>query len=76
MSNSNSKIDQKFKELMEDEENLNWFIDNYAPRLRQKCEQAHVSGSLPIANPHHCPECSWQCTCSNQPCSCCQGNDR
>lgn len=24
------------------------------------------------ANPHHCPECSWQCTCSSQPCSCCE----
>jgi hypothetical protein len=34
-----------------------------------------VGVSLPIANPHHCPECSWQCTCDNQPCSCCQGND-
>ena len=42
------------------------------PRLRK----ARVSGSLPIANPHHCPECSWQCTCSSHPCSCCQGNDR
>jgi hypothetical protein len=28
--------------------------------------------NLPNANPHHCPECSWQCTCSNQPCSCCE----
>jgi hypothetical protein len=27
---------------------------------------------LPDANPHHCPECSWQCSCSNQPCSCCE----
>lgn len=31
----------------------------------------NVSVSLPDANPHICPECSWQCTCSDQPCSCC-----
>ena len=30
-----------------------------------------VSFSLPDANPHICPECGWQCTCSDQPCSCC-----
>lgn len=30
-----------------------------------------VSVSLPDANPHICPECGWQCTCSDQPCSCC-----
>ena len=26
---------------------------------------------LPEANPHHCPECNWQCSCSDNPCSCC-----
>ena len=25
----------------------------------------------PVANPHECPECNWQCTCTDQPCSCC-----
>jgi len=35
-----------------------------------------VSGSLPVANPHNCPQCSWHCTCADQPCSCCSGNDR
>jgi hypothetical protein len=33
----------RFKKLMENEDNLNWFMDNYAPGLRQNCEQ--------------CPEC-------------------
>lgn len=23
------------------------------------------------AGPHKCPLCSWQCTCSDQPCGCC-----
>jgi hypothetical protein len=21
--------------------------------------------------PHACPQCNWQCTCNDQPCSCC-----
>jgi hypothetical protein len=36
---------------------------------------APVISSLPDANPHICAECSWQCACSDQPCSCCSGND-
>jgi len=30
-----------------------------------------IEDELPEANPHECPNCNWQCTCSNQPCSCC-----
>ena len=37
----------------------------------QQCFLYGVSVSLPDANPHICPECGWQCSCSDQPCSCC-----
>ena len=39
--------------------------------LKQQCNIGAGSVSLPDANPHICPECSWQCTCSDHPCSCC-----
>lgn len=32
-------------------------------------------GAVIVEGPHQCPECSWQCTCSDIPCSCCQSND-
>ena len=38
-------------------------------------QQSAVMRSLPDANPHQCALCGWGCTCSNQPCSCCSGND-
>lgn len=44
--------------------------------MNQVLCQPLVSGSLPDANPHTCPECSWLCDCHSQPCSCCSGNDR
>ena len=37
-------------------------------------EQSGVA--LPDAGLHHCPNCGWGCGCSDQPCSCCSGNDR
>lgn len=36
----------------------------------QELAEWHKS-KLPEANPHHCPECNWQCSCSDNPCSCC-----
>lgn len=46
-----------------------------AESLFKKLRIGAVMPSLPDANPHICPECSWQCTCSDQPCSCCSGNE-
>lgn len=45
------------------------FVDGF---LSTQCD---VTPSLPDANPHICPECSWQCGCSDQPCSCCSDTD-
>ena len=42
---------------------------------QEKTRWIPVEERLPDANPHICPECSWQCTCSDQPCSCCSGNE-
>lgn len=48
---------------------------NIAQELVKLFRQPAVMPSLPDANPHTCPECSWLCDCSAQPCSCCSGND-
>lgn len=57
MPNNNPELEQKFKELIEDEDNLNWFVDNYAPRLKQILQQRSVSGALPQNKKLICGTC-------------------
>jgi len=66
-----------FGELHEQEEN-GLFGNEHRRQYEAQQEALRLSAvkpSLPDANPHHCPECNWQCTCSDQPCSCCSGNE-
>lgn len=52
--------ERSMERIMEEEE-------YYASMAQQQPE-------MPDANPHVCPECDWQCACSDQPCSCCNGS--
>ncbi len=72
---------KELKKKYHSEKGIRWY-DNWADyanwledALIEALRQPPVMPSLPDANPHHCPECSWQCTCSDQPCSCCSGNE-
>lgn len=40
------------------------------------CNLPHVSVALPESGLHQCPNCGWGCSCNDQPCSCCSGNER
>ena len=66
-----------FGELHEQEEN-GLFGNEHRRQYEAQKEALRLSAvmpSLPDANPHICHECSWQCTCYDQPCSCCSGNE-
>ena len=67
-----SNESEKAKELKKLESDIKMAIyERCGVDLPNISIELEVEDSPPISNPHHCPECSWQCYCSSQPCSCC-----
>lgn len=62
-----SSILRRLRELREDGE-LNYRIKNCELSIYEKIPV------MPEENPHICPECGCQCTCSDQHCSCYEAN--